>query len=62
MALVKDQSFELGRDTIISPPENVHESITNGSTDLADSGQVYYDGNILLDWNWTEPEVLGLNE
>lgn len=62
MALVKDQSFNLGRDTIISPPVNVHESITNGSTDLADSGQVYYDGRIWLNWDFSEPAVLGLSQ
>jgi hypothetical protein len=50
-ALVQEQSFEHGRDTVPAPTENVHASIVNGSTDLASSGQVYPDGRIWLDWS-----------
>ena len=50
MALVREQSFEKGRDTVIRPPENVHRRIRNGSTGLKKSGRVYYDGSVWLDW------------
>lgn len=51
MALVKDQTFELGRDTIISPPANVHEAIENGDTELNATGKVFFDGRLWLDWS-----------
>lgn len=50
MALVREQSFEKGRDTLIRPPKNVHRKIENGSTGLKQSGRVYYDGSVWLDW------------
>ena len=50
MALVKEQSFDLGRDTILHPTANVHKQIENGSTDLVDSGQIYPDGRLWLAW------------
>jgi hypothetical protein len=51
MALVKTQRFDLGRDTVIHPPGNVHPEIENGSTDLAATGKVFTDGRLWLDWN-----------
>lgn len=47
MALVREQTFELGRDTLIAPPSNVHRSIQNGETRL----QAYRDGVLWLDWS-----------
>jgi len=55
MALIKAQEIKLGRDTLIAPPANVHSHISNGSTDLGDSGQIYKDGQLWLDW-FTESE------
>lgn len=50
-ALVEEQTFHLGRDTIISPPQNVHRFIVNGDTELASTEQVYKDGSLFLDWD-----------
>jgi hypothetical protein len=50
MALVREQGFAYGRDTLLVPPANVHGAIENGSTDLAASGRVYFDGQLWLDW------------
>lgn len=50
MALVREQTFEQGRDTVIEPTVNVHEQITNGSTDLGFSGLLFNDGRIRLEW------------
>lgn len=52
MALVKEQSFEKGRDTLLKPPVNVHRNIKNGSTDLGKSGKIFYDGRLWLDWEY----------
>ncbi|MEM7156343.1 MAG: hypothetical protein AAF799_26045 [Myxococcota bacterium] len=54
MALVSEQSFERGRDTIISPPDNVHRRIEETSTGLAENGRDVHDGTIRLDWTKTE--------
>jgi hypothetical protein len=50
-ALVMEQSFERGRDAVATPAVRVHQSIVNGSTDLAETGQVFPDGRIWLDWS-----------
>jgi len=55
MVLVKEQSFALGRDTLIAPPTNVHTEIENGSTDLSETGRVYRDGRLWLDWDGSSP-------
>ncbi|MEM9488522.1 MAG: hypothetical protein AAGC55_05230, partial [Myxococcota bacterium] len=57
-ALVMDQRFDLGRDTIIAPPENVHAKIDNGATDLEPTGKVFADGTLRLDWNWAASDTL----
>jgi len=49
-ALVKAQTFERGRDVVLGPATNVHESITNGSTGLGEHGRVFTDGQLRLDW------------
>lgn len=50
LALVREQAFTRGRDTLLAPPKNVHTAIENGSTDLAESGRVYTDGKLHLEW------------
>lgn len=50
MTLVREQSFDLGRDALPAPPANVHRQIENGSTDLGRTGRVYRDGRLWLDW------------
>lgn len=49
-ALVAEQHFVFGRDSLIAPPLNVHKEIENGSTDLSVTGHVYRDGRLWLDW------------
>ena len=55
MALVKEQRFELGRDAVIKPTVNVHGIIENGDTELAQSGRVFTDGTLWLDWSGYQP-------
>lgn len=50
LALVRTQTFEQGRDTIISPPQNVHTAIENGETQLKETGKVFQDGKLWLEW------------
>ncbi len=50
MVLVKEQSFEDGRDVVLSPPENVHPKIKNESTGLREAGATALDGTLRLDW------------
>lgn len=49
-ALVLTQRFDLGRDALPAPAENVHRLIENGSTDLAKTKKVYHDGRLQLAW------------
>ena len=46
MALVRSQRFDLGRDTLLAPPANVHADIDNGETGLVP----HTDGTLFLDW------------
>ncbi len=50
-ALLPAQRFDLGRDTVLTPPENVHRRIDAESTDLAATGRIYRDGRLHLDWS-----------
>ena len=50
MALVREQAFTRGRDTMIAPPANVLPQVENGSTGLEDAGRVYKDGRLHLRW------------
>lgn len=50
MALVATQRFDLGRDTLLAPPGNVHAVIENGETELGKANKVYRDGRLWLDW------------
>jgi hypothetical protein len=54
MVLVREQSFEHGRDVVIAPPANVHAKIDEVSTGLDATGRVYRDGALRLDWSGTE--------
>jgi len=50
LAIVREQSYTSGRDTVIGPVDNVHAFIENGETDLAGAGKVFKDGRLWLDW------------
>ncbi len=50
MVVVREQSFELGRDAMPVPPANVHREIENGSTELGQAGKIFRDGRLWLDW------------
>lgn len=50
LAIVREQSFAHGRDTLLAPPANVHATIVNGETDLGQAGKVFRDGRLWLDW------------
>ncbi len=50
LALVREQSFARGRDTLLAPPKNVHPQVENGSTELEATGRYFTDGRLLLDW------------
>ena len=54
MVLVKEQSFEDGRDVVLTPPQNVHKKIENASTGLRESGNAVLDGTLRLDWRGTK--------
>jgi len=51
--IVAEQSFTLGRDPVIKPPENVHAKVENGSTENGETGLYFLDGNLQLDWAWS---------
>ena len=45
----------LGRDAVLSPPDNVLRGIDgNGTTALGARGMVFTDGGLLLDWERPE--------
>lgn len=50
-ALVLEQRFHYGRDTVISPPANVLKTVSNESTGLKAAGRVYEDGRLHLSWS-----------
>lgn len=50
-AIVKDQDFVHGRDATVTPPANVHATITNGDTENGASGLFFTDGKLALDWD-----------
>lgn len=54
LALVREQSFERGRDALPTPPTNVHAHIEDETTGLREAGRVYRDGTLRLDWSGTE--------
>ncbi len=56
LALVREQRFELGRDTLLGPIENVHRSLTNDTSDLGAADNIYTDGVLWMDWNWSRAD------
>lgn len=50
LALVRQQRFDLGRDTLLQPVRNVHDKIRNGATGFDVDRGVYRDGRLWLDW------------
>lgn len=54
LVLVREQSFERGRDALLTPPAHVYRRIDGESTGLAEAGRVYRDGTLRLDWSGTE--------
>ena len=55
IALVREQSFVLGRDPPFAPMVNVHTIIQDDSTGLAPAGRIYRDGRLWLDWDAFSP-------
>lgn len=53
---VREQSFVLGRDALVEPAGNVHRTIENGSTELHETGRVFRDGRLQLDWSHVRDE------
>lgn len=51
MALVREQTYHLGRDTMIAPPGNVFPEVLNGDTELGVAMRVFPDGRLWLDWD-----------
>lgn len=50
MALVREQSFDKGRDVLIKPAKNVHRSIENEATGFDIHSGIYRDGRLWLQW------------
>jgi hypothetical protein len=50
MALVREQGFTKGRDTLLAPPRNVLAQVENGSTGLENAGLIFEDGRLHLAW------------
>ena len=46
-----------GRDAIIGPIDNVHLRIENEATSLGETGQVFKDGRLWLDWSSVQPRT-----
>jgi len=55
LVLVRLQRFEHGRDALLAPVTNVHATIENGDTALSESGLLFHDGSLWLDWDWRLP-------
>jgi len=52
MAIVRQQSFVLGRDPVAKPLENIHRELKKKTpTGLQETGRVYRDGRLWLDWS-----------
>ena len=50
-AIVREQSFDRGRDAVLAPADNVHRIIENGATELDRAGLVFRDGRLHLSWD-----------
>ncbi len=51
LLLVREQSFERGRDVVLSPPTNVHARVETTTTGLAETNRIHRDGTLRLDWS-----------
>ena len=50
-AVVREQSYTLGRDAVLAPMKNVHAKIEgNGKTELGNASRTFSDGRLQLDW------------
>ncbi len=57
MVLSREQRFDRGRDVVLAPAQNVHASIKNQATGLAESKRVYVDGQLRLAWGSAEMQA-----
>lgn len=62
MVLAREQRFDRGRDVTLAPAQNVHASIQNQATGLAESKRVYVDGQLRLAWGPAEPQPLAARQ
>jgi hypothetical protein len=53
LVIVREQSFERGRDPVVEPLANVHRTIEIESSGLSEAERVYLDGGLRLAW----PEI-----
>jgi len=51
LVIVREQSFDRGRDATVVPPMNVHRRVEQTSTGLAEARRVYGDAQLRLDWS-----------
>jgi hypothetical protein len=58
MALVREQTFERGRDALARPAQNVHAEVTDASTGLEPARRTYADGALRLDWGVRERSAI----
>lgn len=49
--IVREQSYNQGRDAMPRPAVNVHRQITDDDTGLKATGRIYKDGRLWLDWD-----------
>lgn len=49
--IVREQSYDRGRDALPRPAVNVHRQITDDDTGLKSAGRIYKDGRLWLDWD-----------
>lgn len=50
VALVREQRFDRGRDTVLRPVTHVLAKVEDESAGLAEAGKVYRDGRLRLNW------------
>jgi hypothetical protein len=50
LVIVREQSFDRGRDAVVEPLTNVHRQIEQESSGLSEAGRVYLDGGLRLAW------------
>jgi hypothetical protein len=50
LVIVREQSFDRGRDPVVEPLANVHRKIEVETSGLSEAGRVYLDGGLRLAW------------